>query len=354
MFNKNKVILALTGQVGWNQPFDPAAPVLDTANKTATSGYRFDENPFVKIKAIKDTQDYPSISDAQFNALLKNIQDTAIANTLNSVFDQPDFIDRQVLYPYANNKTVTEVLPVGFVGYEIEVDCEKDMAFEITRCILEFQGTGTIKLLLFNSAKSTPIQSKEVTITSSLQEIVLNWRVDNSETYYKGDFYFGYLTTDLAITPYKRNYENSNIKSSITGLEIEPIRVNGHITETLFDLTDYEYVPECWGLNPDITVFDDYTDLIVQNKALFAKAIQIQGQIEVISSYLASINSSAVQRISEAHASKLVVELEGIDSDVKVVGLRKKLYGEIGRIRKEIKRLQEGYLSFGFQANTRE
>ena len=113
-------------------------------------------------------------------------------------------------------------------------------------------------------------------------------------------------------------------------------------------------MPECWGLNPDITVFDDYTDLIVQNKALFAKAIQIQGQIEVISSYLASINSSAVQRISEAHASKLVVELEGIDSDVKVVGLRKKLFGEIGRIRKEIKRLKEGYLSYGFQVNTRE
>jgi len=182
MFNKNKVILALTGQVGWNQPFDPASPVLDTANKTATSGYRFDENSFVKIKAIKDTQDYPNISDEQFNTLLKTIQDTAIANTLNSVFDQPDFIDRQVLYPYANNKVNTESLPIGFVGYEIEVDNEKDMAFEITRCILEFQGLGDVKLLLFNSAKSTPIQSKIITITSSVQEVVLNWRVDNSDT----------------------------------------------------------------------------------------------------------------------------------------------------------------------------
>jgi len=353
MFNKNKVILALTGQVGWSQPFDPASPVLDAANKTATSSYRFDENSFVKIKAIKDTQDYPNISDTQFNTLLKTIQDTAIANTLNSVFDQPDFIDRQVLYPYANNKTVTEVLPVGFVGYEIEVDCEKDMAFEITRCILEFQGLGDVKLLLFNSAKSTPIQEETVTITSSLQEVVLNWRVDNSETYYKGNFYFGYLTTGLVPIPFKRNYENANIRSNITGLEIEPIRVTGHNTETLFDITTYEYVPECWGLNPDITVFTDYTDLIVQNKALFAKAIQMQGQIEVISSYMASINSSAVQRISEAHISKMIVELEGIDSDVKVVGLRKKLWGEIGRIRKEIKRLQEGYLSFGFQVNTR-
>jgi len=353
MFNKSKVINALNGVVGWEQPLDPAAPVLDADNLVSNSGYTFDENPFVKIQSLKDCQDYPNISDDQFNTYLSSFQDTSIANIINSIFDKSDYIDRQVLYRFANNKINVDSLPDGFVGYEIDINNDKDLAFEISRVILEFQGTGDIKLLLFNSAKSAPIQSKVVTIASSLQEETLNWRVDNTETFYKGKFYLGYLTDGLAITPYDRDYENSNVKSNVTGIGINNIQVSGHNTETLFDLNNIESASECWGLNPDITVFDDYTDLIIQNKSLFAKAIQMQGQIETINTYLSSNRSNRNERLSDANVNKMIIEINGLDSDVKIVGLKQKLFGEIGRIRKEIRRLKEGYFALGYIVNSR-
>lgn len=353
MFNKNKVISALTGLVGWDQPLDPALPVLDTGNLTSDSGFKFDENPFVKIQSLKNAQDYPAITDEQFNTYLDKLQGTSISNVVTSVFDKPDYIDRQVLYPYANNKITTETLPDGFVGYEIEVSNEKNLAFELKRVILEFEGAGDIKLLLFNSAKSTPIQSKVVTIASSLQEETLDWRVDNTETFYKGKFYFGYITTGLTVSPYKRDYQNSNVQSNIKETCFRNIKVS-HTTETLFDLTSIESASESWGLNPDIVVYDDYTDFIVQNKSLFAKAIQMQGQIESISVILAASRSNPDERYSQEAVNKMIVELDGIDTDVKVTGLRQKLYGELGRIRKEIKKLKKGFLAYGFIVNTRE
>jgi len=353
MFNKTKVISSLNGLVGWTQPFDPALPTLSAANLAATSGYHFNENPFVKLDMIKDTQDFPGISEANFNVLLTNIQNNAISNILNSVFNESDYIDRQVLYRLANNKVDLEVLPDGFVGYQIEVNREKDLAFEISRVILEFAGTGTIKLMLFNSAKSGPIQSKEITITSSLQEEVLNWRVDNTETFYKGKFFLGYLTAGLTVTPYLRNYQGANVFSDIEGIEIDAVSVSGHSTEMIFDLTTFDYSPLCFGLNPDITVFDDFTDLIIQNKFLFSRAIQMQGQIEVLKGYMASNVSSRNERISKELLNKIIVELDGIDADVKVTGLKQKLYGEISRIRKEVKRLKAGYFPMGFMVNQR-
>ena len=353
MFNKNKVILSLLGEVGWSQPFDPSLPVIDASNLTARSGYRFDENHFVKIKFIQETQDYHAASVSQFNSLLKTTQETAIGNVLNSVFDGSDLIDRQVLYANSNNKTDVETLPVGFVGFKIDVANIDNIGFELTRCLLEFKGTGDVKLLLFNSSKSTPIQTKLVSITSEFQEVQLNWRVDNSDQYYKGDFYFGYISNGLTISPIERNYNGSNERTEIDNIEFVPMQVTGHVSEVLFDFEKVENVANCWGLNPDITVFNDFTDLICQNKSLFAKAIQMQGQIDVINSYLASYQINGTKRMTDEMINKLIIEIEGLDSDIKIRGLKSRIYGEITRIKKEIQRLKSNYYVSGFSVISR-
>jgi hypothetical protein len=352
MFNRTKVIAALTGEVGWSQPLDPTLPVLSSGNLTSRSGYRFDENPYVKIKTIKDTQDYPQITDAQFNTLLQTVQGTAIANVVNSVFNSPDFVDRQMLYVHPNNKVSVELLPIGFVGYKLQLDGKKDLAFELTRVLLEFQGVGNIKLLLFNTAKSDPIQFKEVAITSTLQEVALNWKVDNSDTYYKGDFYLGYLTDGLEVQPFKRGYQSANSRSQLSGLSITPVYVD-HLEETLFDLTTIQNTSECYGLNMDITVFEDYTNTVCQNKALFSRAIQLQGQIDVLTSYMASMQVNASERTITVQLDKILIELEGIDSEVKITGLKSLMFGQLAHIRKELRKLKEGQQVTGFTVNSR-
>jgi hypothetical protein len=354
MFDLTKITTALTGLVGWDDSTNPSYAIVTAANKLSSSGRKYTDNPLVKIEYLKDTQDYQAISDANFNTFLTGINNKAITTVVDSVMKEPDFIDRQLLYQYTNNKKNTETLINGFVGYRIKQCLEKNICIEISRCILEFEGTGTIKLLLFNTAKKTALYTKEVTITSSLQEVELNWKMDNTSAFYKGDYYFGYLTKDVSIQPIKRNYENANIKSVITYLDIWNIQAPNIETEELWDLEINEGSSDCFGLNMDISVYYDYTDSIIRNKNIFAKAIQLQGQILCLSQYLATLRSNINERLSKEMINKIVIEIEGADIEdgLKKVGLRRELAGEVNRLQKEVMRLYEGFYSVGITVET--
>lgn len=347
MFDVAKIKAGLKGQVGWQQPYDPVYAIVDTANQQASSALFFTDNQFVKIPFIRANQDYANISDLQFNQVLTRIEDQAIVQVCNQVFDRPDYIDRQVLFPYANNKVNTDPLPAGFVGYKIIPDLQKNLAFEITRCALEFQGTGDITLLLYNSAIQQPIRTQSVSITGPFQIIDLNWKMDNTEGFYKGEYYFGYNTEGVTVIPFEREYEFSEIKSKVTGLYIENVNVpfEGGSTD-LFDLEDYEESEETWGLNPDISVFEDYTDQVLSNKRLFSTAIQMQGQIIAMSIYVASLRSNEKEALSADMVKKILLELDGAKTDSwSKKGLRSALNSEVTRVKEELIKLKDGLFS---------
>lgn len=352
MVNKDVLVNKLAGIVGWEQPYNPAYAILDAANLTTRSGYLINSNPFVKVETLKDTQDYVDINDADFNTFLYNIQKSAITAVVNEVFTLEPYIDRQVLYPYANNKIDTVTNPTGFVGLNIEIDNKKNIAFEISRIFLEFEGTGDVELLLFNSSKKAPIYTQTVSITDTMQEVVLNWVVDNTSGIYKGEFKLGYINNSLDVTPIKREYEASNITSNITHLYIEEIFIKDVITNVLWDLEDEKSIQAYTGLNPDITVYDDYTDLVIQNERLFAYAISLDAQIKCLGHYLASNRSNKNQRLSE---SKIMQAIEGQSQEggaVKIKGLRPTLYHELQNIKTEIEKLRRGYEGAGLMVDT--
>jgi hypothetical protein len=354
MFNRTKVTENLIGLVGWKQSINPDYPTLDTQNLTTSSGRVFNSNAFVKLESIFDTEDYDETSEAQFNASLLELQKTAVTNVMDEVFNKIDYIDRQLLYQNPNNKTKTDNLPNGFVGYRIYQNLDKTQAFEITRCLLEFEGAGDITLLLYNSAKSEPLFTKDVTISSNMQEVVLDWRLDNTDSFYKGEYYFGYLTNGVSVVPVRREWQSANVMSCITGVSFDSIEVDyTPTTNELFDLDDIESSSECWGLNPDVTVFDDYTDLIIQNKFLFSYAIELQGQIKSIEKYIATLRSNANERITNDYYNKIIIELDGLNNEnIRKKGLREILVAEISKVKEEIKKLRDGYFANGFLLNT--
>ena len=344
MFNKNKID-SLYGIVGLRGSDNPKYKILDAANLASTSGYFVDDNAYCKIELYKDNQDYSDITDAEFNTNLKELQQSSISSVLGMVFSDSDYIDRQVLYRYAQNKTDVDTLPSGFIGYKITPNNTKSLAFSITRDILSFNGTGDIELLIFNSAKKEVVFSQVVSIVSDHQVVELDWVLDDTDGLYKGEYYYGYNTDGLTVQPFKRDYNNSNVESIISDLYIENIFVDGHNTNTLFDLTTTEGNSLATGLNPDITVFEDYTDLILNNKRLFATAILLDMQIKMIGFNLASIRSNKNQRLGESNTVRMLQEIEGQSGEgvVRIAGLRPMLIGEVKRLTKEIERLRDGY-----------
>lgn len=344
MLNITKIQTNLAGLVGFKQPYNPAYAILDNENIASESGYFVTDNTFAKIEYIKDNQDYYKISDADFNSLLKGIISSGISNVCNRVFSDYDFLDRGILYKYASNKTDVETLPNGFVGYKIEVGTEKNIAFKINRVLLDFAGTGTIKLILWNTSKKTPIYTKDITISTDHQEEVLDWVIDNSSTTYKGDYYIGYNTNGLTVSPYKRELNRANLMSKIKYLYIKKLLVLGHSSEVLFDLSNTDGLSEDTGLNLDITVYDDFTDFVINNKMLFAKAVQLDCIIQCIQIYMASLRSNANQSNSNQIYEKIMIDLEGTTegSLLKVNGLKNQLVGEITTIKQELKKLKVG------------
>lgn len=349
MINVTKIQTSLIGLIGFKQPFNPDYAIVDASNLLSASGYFVTDNPYAKIEYIKDNQDYISISDSNFNLVLKQLKQSAISNVCNQVFSEYDFLDRNLLFKNATRKTNTNVLPIGFVGYRIEVGNTKNIAFKLNRVLLDFEGTGTIKLLLWNTSSLTALKTKEIVIESDHQEVVLDWVLDNSGNTYKGDYYIGYNTADLTVTPFKRDYENGNVMSSFKYLCIEQIALKNHNTETLFDVSTYDGLSEDTGLNFDISVFDDYTDFVINNAYLFARAIQIDCQIQCIQLYLSSLRSNLNQSISAQLYEKIMIELEGTSTDslINVKGLKNQLIGEITSIRNEIQKIKIGVKKTG-------
>jgi len=349
MIDVAKIQTSLIGLIGFKQPFNPDYAIVDADNLTSKSGYFVTDNPYAKIEYIKDTQDYVGISNANFNLVLKQLKQSAISNVCNQVFSEYDFLDRNLLFKNSSKKVNTNTLPIGFVGYRIEVGNTKNVAFKLNRVLLDFEGTGTIKLLLWNTAKLEVLESKEIEITTDHQEVVLDWILDNSKDTYKGDYYIGYNTQDLTVLPYRRDYENGNVMSSFKYLCIEQIAVPNHDSETLFDVSTYDGLSEDTGLNFDISVFDDYTDFVINNKQLFARAIQLDCQIQCIQLYLSSLRSNLNQSMSAQLYEKIMIELEGTSSEslIKVKGLKNQLIGEITSIRNEIQKIKIGVKKSG-------
>ncbi len=344
MVNVAKIQAKLNGLVGFRQPFNPAYAIVDTANQVSRSGLYANDNDFVKVEFLKDCQDYEAISDPNFNIFLANKQKESIASVCNAVFYQSDFIDRGLMFRYALNKVNTITLPTGFIGYKIKIEAENNLAVHISRVILDFAGTGSIKLLLFNTSKIDLALAKDVSITSDHQEVALGWSIDNTDGIYGGDWYIGYVSNNLAVKPYARDYELSKVQKDFTHLEICPILIPGHTTETLFDLTNFEGFTDATGLNLDITVCNDYTDLAINNEFLFANAILYSLQISCLQTMVASLRSNRNERISADMIRKMLIEVEGADDGtLKKVGMKNKLYGSLAKIKAEITKLQEGY-----------
>lgn len=339
----------MSGLVGFSQPYNPAYAIVDVDNLLSESGYFATDNPYAKIEFIKDNQDYTNISNSEFNLLLKSIKRASIANVVNQVFSEYDFIDRSVMYSNASNKTETDTLPLGFVGYKIEVGKERNIAFKINRVLLDFQGTGDVTILLWNTAKKTPIQTKTVSITTDHQVVELNWTVDNSDTTYKGDYYIGYNTQGITVNPFKRQFNNASVMSSFKELYIQKVAVINHNTTTLFDLQSIVGMTEDCGLNFDISVFEDFTDFAINNKILFARAMQLSIIISCIQIYMASLRSNANQQHANQVYEKIMIELEGTraESVINIKGLKNQLLSEISSVKLEIAKLKLGFSKKG-------
>ena len=353
MFDKTKVENGLLGLVGYRASLSPDFFVLTPANLQSDSGYYVNDSPYAELETLKDTLSYSSIDEIGFNSRLSQLTNSAITSVCNAVFhskDHPDFIDRQYQFKNASNKINTESLDTGFIGEKIRIAKKNSVAIEITRVLMDFSGTGDITLYLYNTNSIQPVETKVVTIASDHQIVDLNWKLNNTDGLNGGDWYIGYYTDEAAassLAPYERDYNNASYESSITYVDLFKTFVKDHVDRNLWDLDKEEAESKTTGMNLDISVYYDYTDLIIQNKFLFADAICLEAAILFLNQIKASLRANKGQRIANANLTEIETSIEGQTSDKyqKVTGLRPSLNKQLELIQRKINSLVHGYRS---------
>jgi hypothetical protein len=109
------------------------------------------------------------------------------------------------------------------------------------------------------------------------------------------------------------------------------------------------------GFNLDIIVVDDYTDFIVTNKFLFARAMYLDCVIACLNIYASSLRSNGDERNAEELYRRIMVEIEGTRPDDNVItirGLRPQIIYEISQIREQLLKLKGGFFGKGYFVDT--
>lgn len=304
----DKIFTDLIGVVGWRQSTASGAVVVDDANLASSSGlYVQGASPLVTVENIKASQPDKAISDVNMNALLVNLMKDGISNVFNFVFPQRDVFSNQLLYPYEMDFTDEITNFSGFVGYEIITAKRSDIAIILNKVMLQFATGGTVKLLLFNSNTNALITSKTITVTANTTTTsVLDW-VMGYITAPGGKYYLGYLTSTAPGYAYNRSFDNADMKSHFNSVVFKPIYVTGWTSETLFDVNNIEYTEKTHGINLDVSTVFDVSNLILQNKDKFAKAIQLATAVEAINVMTTTNRRNETERMILFNGVKTVV-----------------------------------------------
>ena len=339
MINITTIKTAMLGVNGWKQSLLTGAPVIDADNLATTSGalYNQDFSSLVTVDNIINTYETRELTDEQVNTLLSEIVKGAASKVLNAIFNDDDFIQNDILYPYENDFLNTLTNDTSFVGYEITTPKRKDILNLINRLVLTFNGIENVKILLFNSGKNALIDSIEITTVADAdtnQELT-DWLLPYVNSVNGGKWYIGYLRSGLTAEAYNRDYESSNVMNRFYCTAFQSIQVVGHDAETLFDVNDIKYTDESYGLNFDVSTYKNYDSIITQNRNKFSKAMGLQVNATVLDMIVNNNRDNGIERSTKDNA---IIQLNGfVSENIKTVGI-------LARLAREIKSLRKNFL----------
>lgn len=330
MYDINAIKTNLTGLVGWRQPLETEFAILDAANLTTSSGLLFQgSHALVTIENLRNALP-ESLSDGNFNTALLDMQKDVIAKVVHNVFqkkkpDTKSLLEKIRLYDNANVKDdpIANVAQ-RWVGYKIDLKKNNNLKVVIDALGSEFNGIKAgLTIYLFHSSQKAAIKTFSLTTLANdskfddLADFVMDYI-----TFVGGTYYIGYKQDDLgSVQALNRTFEISERANKPKHFDIDPIRIENYTGIELFDIDDIEISSETHGLNFEFTTTVDLTNLISDQKNVFANLISLQMAADVLSILINSTRTNAIKKETRDLA---LLELKGTDEN-KYIGLEWKL-----------------------------
>ena len=385
MYNVSSLKSGLLGLVGWRQNYDPAGVQL-SALTTSTSGLYFnDEHPLLNIENLLSIApefsklasipawdsgtayivgDLVSLSGTNYRATAGSTNQTPPGTDYWEVYDPftlwlkektqagiiravdawlarkflvntgRNLLERKQLLEVAGNLNDKDTNDSRVAGLEITPIRSRNITAEIEAVGLQFDTTQTITVYLFSASQPAPLQSQAVTYSTAgaLQWETVNWTLNGA-----GSYYLVVNQDDITGQSINGVVEHANACGGIEQLpkgkffRASAFDVAGGVS-SLWNLDNMSYTRSTnYGLNVRLNVQCDFTNLILEQKSLFATAIAKQVAIDLLREIAFNATSRVNRHEANVDTRTLLYEIDG-DSQGRPGGMRKQLEEAIDAI----------------------
>lgn len=304
-----------------------------------------------------------------FSEFIENLTRGAISKAVARFFTEKmaegtarAFFENRVLYNGTGRLLDTIDNTNSVVGFEITPIRRRGVTTRIDKVGLQFSEPGDVTLYLMHSSNPVPIQTKTFSRVRAggMEWFPVNWNLPyvGADNDAGGSWYIVYNQNELpagvkainkdfdwstrGCTSCKSASEVANYRAWSKHIEVNPVRVPEQALDAvrfnedfnddfyqvplvMWDVTDSLYYPNNnFGMNLEISVLCDVTDVVIQNKMLFKDVIAKQVAVDVLR-HMAYNPSSKLNSTASVNRNAIIYELDGEAGSFKKSGLSHQL-----------------------------
>jgi hypothetical protein len=327
MFNVVDIKQSLFGLIGWGDFNSPKT--LTPENKESRSQRYFqDFHNSCTLSNIYYLMEKENATEAEFNEYLKRLQETAILSSLNGIFNEDILIEQTLLFNRRSDVVQSVNVSGKKVGYRITAVKNFSYCAVIKNISLLFTQDGDVNIKLWHSYAGL-LWEDTYNVTANIEKIInINKTLYYSCKEYKGGFFF--LCYDYDLTPVEYDCDFNKTYAFLA----EPFE--GAVLDDTVSLG----TGKTYGLNAEICVYRDFTEIIKLNEGTFTTLIGLQMAANCIEMVLNSKRSNQTERITKEQQNRLYNDLNVAFSSPEfpyTTGIK-------NQIAREIKRIKQNYL----------
>lgn len=343
MFRANELKTGYANLLGWRQDYDPDKQIAGTLTATDSGQFYQDIHPLLTLDNLRAiAPDFADLAapEYDFYTWLLNKTKASNLNALQRIFTEKladktakNILEQKYLFDGAGriNDSITNT--DNLVGLEIVPIRTKGGTLKIERIGMQFKGTGTMNVYIFHSSRKEPIQTIEIVRTRDggmqwFDQTDLYLPYSGSDIDSGGSWYLCYDQADLpegmeAIKKERdwskapcstcNTYDTQSYRVWSKYLEIHPFK-NDSLggTYELWEIDENIYTYESnYGINLQVSVECDVTDIFLENKKSFQTVIGLQMAADMIQEFAYNPNYQITRSTQSFTKNELLYELNG-------------------------------------------
>lgn len=352
-FDISRVLPVLIGRKGWKQPTTTTFPfTLNTVNTSCLSGrYYQRDNPACSPDKIWSAQEDQTITEANFNALLTDMQVGVVMDSLASVFRQPSLVEQPLIIFEKSFRTSYKPITnaAKFCGWQLQV-ADGNYTAKIDSISFTSTAPCTVTIYLFNDLRSAPIWQQDLTVTVPNDQTIYNLenlymsRLD--DTHKGGVFFFGYFQDQLeaqnakAVDVYLNWFADPNM------FAYQAFEATSDMATLTFRRDQYFSNYRTYGLGVEISTWWDFTNTIIRNAHEFDNLMGLMMAAKCIEEITNSPRSNAEMRVTQDQLAGMYETLNGMRFEKPHGGVAVDYRSGLkNKIELEVKRIQDTFLA---------